>query len=292
LFAITGITGRIGGLVARELLAAKVPVRAIVRDAGRGEEWRRHGCEVAIADLDDANTLTSALTGIEAAFILLPPNFDPAPGFPESRRLVAGLSRALASARPRQVVCLSTVGAQSKHENLLTQLTLLEEALGTVAVPITFLRPAWFLDNAAGDVASATDRGRIECFLQPLDRQIPMVAARDVGATAAALMRETWSGRRIIELAGPQPVSPNDIAASFAKALGHPVAAEAVPRDQWEATLRTRGFKNPTPCIQMMDGFNAGELAFEGVPICGTVTLDEVIASLLPSSVAVTARVD
>ena len=39
MFAITGITGNVGGEVARNLLAAKRPVRAVVRDARKGAEW-------------------------------------------------------------------------------------------------------------------------------------------------------------------------------------------------------------------------------------------------------------
>ena len=46
LYAITGITGKIGGVLARTLLAANQPVRAVVRDADRGAVWAAQGCEV------------------------------------------------------------------------------------------------------------------------------------------------------------------------------------------------------------------------------------------------------
>ena len=39
MLAITGITGRVGSIVARTLLTAKEPVRAVVRDAGKGAPW-------------------------------------------------------------------------------------------------------------------------------------------------------------------------------------------------------------------------------------------------------------
>lgn len=39
MYAITGITGKVGGALARELLAAGQPVRAVVRDATRAEAW-------------------------------------------------------------------------------------------------------------------------------------------------------------------------------------------------------------------------------------------------------------
>ena len=50
LYAITGITGKIGGVLARTLLAANQPVRAVVRDADKGAVWAAQGCEVALAE--------------------------------------------------------------------------------------------------------------------------------------------------------------------------------------------------------------------------------------------------
>jgi NAD(P)H dehydrogenase (quinone) len=39
MYAITGITGQVGGTVARTLLAQGLPVRAVVRDAAKGRAW-------------------------------------------------------------------------------------------------------------------------------------------------------------------------------------------------------------------------------------------------------------
>ena len=58
LYAITGITGKIGGILARTLLAAKQPVRAVVRDADKGAVWAAEGCEVALAATSDSEWMT------------------------------------------------------------------------------------------------------------------------------------------------------------------------------------------------------------------------------------------
>ena len=42
-------------------------------------------------EINDVPALTQAFTGVEGAFVLLPSSFIPAPGFPEVRRLAAGL---------------------------------------------------------------------------------------------------------------------------------------------------------------------------------------------------------
>jgi uncharacterized protein YbjT (DUF2867 family) len=157
-----------------------------------------------------------------------------------------------------------------------------EEMLRTVSVPVASLRAAWFMENAAWDVEVARS-GVIPSFLQPLDHAIPMVATADIGRTAAELLRDTWSGVRLVELEGPRRYSARDIAAAFAAALRRDVRMERVPRDTWEALFRSQGMRHPLPRIRMIDGFNEGWIDFEGggERRKGAITLDAVIAGLV-----------
>ena len=263
MFAVTGITGQVGGAAARTLLDAGLSVRAVMRDAAKGAPWKEPGCEIALADMKDAAALTAALSGVDGVFVMIPPIFDPTPGFPEARAIIAAVTTAIGIAKPAKVVCLSTIGAQATQPNLLNQLGLLEQALGALQSPVCVLRAAWFMDNAAWDVAPARDTGVVPGFLQPLDKPVPMVATADIGHLAATLLQETWTGRRIVELEGPRRITPNQIAATFAEILGRPVRMEAVPRDAWEGLFASQGMKNPTPRARMLDGFNEGWIEFE-----------------------------
>lgn len=283
MFAITGITGKVGGAVARALIDNGQPVRAVVRDAEKGAAWARKGCEVAVADLDDAAALKKAFAGVQGVFFLLPPVFDPSPDFGEARRVIAAVREALDAARPARVVSLSTIGAQALQPNLLQQHQLQEKSLGSLPLPITFLRAAWFMENAAWDVAPARTTGVIPSFLYPLDKPVPMVATEDIGRVAAELLQETWQGRRVVELEGAR-LSPNDVAAAFARVLGRDVRMDAVPRATWEALFKSQGMKNPVPRAQMLDGFNEGWIDFEGDAAStrkGTVSLDAVLQALV-----------
>ncbi|WP_244817954.1 NAD(P)H-binding protein [Caballeronia sp. Lep1P3] len=289
MYAITGISGQVGGALAHALLERGRPLRAIVRDAKKGEPWAARGCEVAQARMTDADALARAFEGAQGVFLLLPPVFDPMPGFPEAREAIGAIVAALARARPRKIVCLSTIGAQASETNLLTQHTLLQRALGDQPMPVTFLRPGWFMENCAWDVRSAREEGVIHSFLQPLDRAIPMVATEDVGRTAAKLLDDDdhddeRHGARVVELEGPRRVSPNDIAATFASVLGKPVGAQAVPRENWRALFDAQGMLNPEPRIRMLDGFNEGWIRFEGRDadiVKGEVALASVIRRLV-----------
>jgi NAD(P)H dehydrogenase (quinone) len=242
MFAVTGVTGKVGGAVARALRDAGLPVRAVVRDAAKGAPWAARGCNVAVADLDEVAPLAAAFTGVGGAFAVLPPIFDPTPGFPEAKAMIGTLRAALVEALPPKLVVLSTVGADATRPNLLNQLGLLERALADLPTRVTFLRPGWFMENAAPDLTSARETGVIRSYLQPLDHAVPMVATEDVGRTAAQLLQEDWTGHRIVELQAER-VTPN-----------------------WEEILRGEGMRNPFPRMQMVDGFNEGWIDF---PNCG-----------------------
>jgi uncharacterized protein YbjT (DUF2867 family) len=287
MYAITGITGRVGGAAARALLAAGQPVRAVLRDPSKAKYWSDLGCEVAIAEMEDAQALTAAFAGATGVFILPPSNFDPKPGFPEAKAVIFAVCHALGAARPRRVVCLSTIGAQAKQPNLLSQRTLIEQALSKLSCPVAFLRPAWFMENLQWDIARARDEGVICCFLQPLDRAMPMVATLDVGRVAAELLQQTWVGKRVVELEGPRWVTQIEIAATLSTLLARPVRAEAVPRETWGAIFKAQEMRDPIPRIQMLDGFNEGWIRFEGgdaTLVQGTVSLADVLESLVATA--------
>ncbi len=149
---------------------------------------------------------------------------------------------------------------------------------------MTFLRPAWFMENFAWDVAAARDEGAFTSFLQPLDKPVPMIATADVGRVAADLIQQDWTASRVVELEAARRVTPREVGATFAKLLGRPVRVEAVPRETWDALFRSQGMRNPEPRIRMLDGFNEGWIEFESGQagsLKGSVTLDTVLEGLL-----------
>ena len=204
-------------------------------------------------------------------------------GFPEVRAIIVALVSAIAVAGRRRSSFFRPSG-WATQPNLLNQLGLVEQALGDLPMPVCFLRAAWFMENSALDVEPARDRGVISSFLQPLDKAVPMVATADIGRVAAELLQENWTGRRIVELEGPTRVTPNQIAATFAEKLGHPVRADAVPRQTWEQLFKSQGMKHPEPRIQMLDGFNQGWIEFEQNETMrrkGRIGLNEVLTRLV-----------
>jgi NAD(P)H dehydrogenase (quinone) len=295
MFAVMGVTGQVGRAVANTLIDHGREVRVIVRDAAKARPWAARGASFAVAAIETPEAMAKALNDVEGVFVMLPPIFDPSPGFPEAKAAVAALRTALIAARPPKVVALSTIGAAAAQPNLLNQLGLMEAAFADLPMAVGFLRAAWFMENAAGDLAAARQSGVITSYLQPLDRAFPMVATDDVGRAAAELLLADWQGHRVVEVEGPARVSPNDLAAAFTRALGRPIALEAAPRDGWETTFRAQGMTNPTPRARMIDGFNEGWIEFgDGGANArrGVTTINQAIGALVANAPATAAHAE
>jgi uncharacterized protein YbjT (DUF2867 family) len=264
MFAITGVTGQVGGAAARALLDAGHAVRAVLRDESKAAPWRERGAEVAIASFEDADALSAAFRGTAGVFVMIAPNFAPQPGYPNAHVAAAVLKEALSKARPERVAALSSVGGQRDSGlGLITQVHILEQALADLATPTAILRPAWFMENSLWDIAPARAGGTMPSFLQPLDRAYPMVATADIGRVVAQTLTQTWQGRRVIEIEGPRRYTQREIAALLADVLGRSVEAQTVPCEQWEARFQAQGTQWPAPRIEMLGGFNSGWIDFE-----------------------------
>src|SRR4051812_45868774 len=112
MFVISGASGHTGSVVASTLLARGAKVRVIVRDAQKGETWKQKGAEVALASLDDAKALAEALRGADGVYALVPPDFVSDDPLATQGRVVDAWAQAVAAAKPKHVVLLSSVGAE------------------------------------------------------------------------------------------------------------------------------------------------------------------------------------
>lgn len=275
MYFVAGITGNVGGATARHLLESGRKVRALVRNPGKAAAWAEKGVELIPGDLNDANALAGALQGVEGAYVMLPPIMTPAPGFPEAKALIASLVEALGEAPVPRLVVLSSIGSEKTSGlGLITTTHLLEEALRDAGFPVAFIRAGSFLENYVGGVGMAKESGVFYTFYSPTDRAVPMIATEDIGKEAARLLVEGWNGKKVVELGSP--ASADDLAKAMGEVLGRTVRAEAVPREQWRATLASFGMTSGTEAFEeMTDGINSGWIDFgvEGAErVAGTLT--------------------
>jgi NAD(P)H dehydrogenase (quinone) len=263
MFAVMGITGNVGGAVADTLLQHGKKVRGIVRDAAKARTWQENGLEIVTSNYDDH--LTTAFSGVEGVFVMIPPNMVPEPGFPDSVVRIAAIKKAILAAKPPRAVFLSSWGSdKTSGLGLIAPNRILEQELGDTGVPSAFLRPGWFMENLLYSFSAARSTGNYFSFYQPLERPYAMVATKDVGRIGAQTLVQDWQGNRVIEISGPISYSSKDAAAALGAAMGRPVAAVAVPRDSWVDTLAQNGLPadRSGAYIEMVDGLNSGWIDF------------------------------
>jgi uncharacterized protein YbjT (DUF2867 family) len=291
-YVVLGATGRTGAATANALIG-HATVRVAVRNESKGAAWKAQGAEVAIVeDIADVDALARAFEGVAGAYVLNPPDYASDDLFVRADRVISAIVEAARRAHLPKIVALSSIGGHLPRGtgNILTAYRM-EEKLKSLPteVAIGFVRAAGFMENWRSLLPIAQQTGRLLSFYAPLDRAMPMVSAIDIGQTCADMLMQEWQNTQVWELHGSHPLSPNDVAASFGKALERDVQAVALPEREWSSVLAQMG-NSPAAAhsySEMIRAFNDGTLVFEGNGtnrIQGKTTIDDVVHSWLGSN--------
>jgi uncharacterized protein YbjT (DUF2867 family) len=247
---VTGATGRQGGATARALLAAGIPVRALVRDksAQRAKAVEALGAELVTGDLHDRNSIVRAATGARAVFSVQMPAYTP-DGFDFAGEVVQGtnLVEGAKAAGVPQFVHTSVSGAGQHIEEpgwaegrwavepSLSAKSAVQDRVRAAGFPHwTLLKPGTFMENFHPSMAYMFPRGvegGLVTVLRPHTR-LSLVAVHDIGAAAAAavLAPERFDGVEL-ELASDY-LSMTQIADVLSGALGTPLAAPDMTEEE------------------------------------------------------------
>jgi NAD(P)H dehydrogenase (quinone) len=290
MFAIVGAAGNVGYSTSMALRKAGVPVRAILRDAAKAASLDDLGCEIALADLQDAEALAKAIAGADAVQIIIPlaPRAkDPAE---DLRQMIDSLARALEQAPPKRLLAISDYGAHVADDiGMPTIFRRLEARLGQLDVPKLVLRSAEHMHNWGRVIPVALASGNLPTFHDAVDRVFPTIAAPDLGLIAAELLLRPVHGKdlEIVHAEGPRRYSANDVATALTQLSGRPVRARAVPRAQWKETFeRNMSASLAELLIKANDAQNEGGLVDvepnAGEVRHGTIELIDALRPLLP----------
>ena len=152
--AIAGTTGYIGGRLAPRLLDAGYALRCLVRSPRKleGREWTSDPrVDIRSQDLADQTSLTSALTGCDAAVYLVHSMMSSDPAYAEQDlSLALTFAHAAQAAGVRRIIYLGGLGEMGP--GLSTHLTSrreVETALASTGVPVTVLRAAMIIGSGS-----------------------------------------------------------------------------------------------------------------------------------------------
>src|SRR5580704_993129 len=143
MYVVLGASGNTGHIVAQNLLARQQKVRVVGRDAAHLQSHAAQGAEIFIADVTDAAALTKAFQNADSSYVMIPP--DPTGNDPlaYSERVGDAIATALKNAGVKNVVVLSSFGAdKNKGTGPVVGLYKLEQKLNQLGdVNVLFLRP-------------------------------------------------------------------------------------------------------------------------------------------------------
>ena len=223
-YVITGATGKIGKIVATELLAKGQNVTVIARNAGKLKELADIGAIAMAGDSYDRVFLTNAFKGADAVFCLLMPDMFAADILKEQKQIADNYFNAVKAANVPNVVLLSSVGAHlRKGAGIVDGLGYMEELfLGLKGVNVLNLRPTYFMENTLGLIGIIKQMG-IAGTAVSADQKFPMVATKDIGAVAAnRLLDLNFEGNTVEYVLGPRDISYSEVTAIAGQAIGMP----------------------------------------------------------------------
>ncbi|BAL90019.1 hypothetical protein AMIS_47990 [Actinoplanes missouriensis 431] len=227
MYAITGVTGHVGGAAARALTDAGRPVRRIVRNPAHEHD--------AVADLADTAALTKAFDGCDGAFVLLP---TVAPFTDEAHRgLAASIAAAVEASGVPHVVLLSSWGAHlAAGTGPIRWLHHLENLLNATGATVTAIRSPHFQEKVETVLEAATGAGIYPVFGDEADVPVPMVATADIGAAVARALIDPPAASEVIVLEAPE-YTERQVATALGELLGRPLQVVTVPRAGWREAL-------------------------------------------------------
>jgi uncharacterized protein YbjT (DUF2867 family) len=237
LVLVTGATGKSGGAVARELLAAGYPVRAMTRhlESAVARELAKLGAEVVHGDFDDEASLDRALAGAWGAYAVQTIETGPEREEEQGKRFAEAARRA-------GVEHFVDASVGSAHRNTgiphFENKWRIEETVRGLGFPShTILRPVFFMENFSAPWSlPAVQQGRLALGVAPTTR-LQMIAVRDVGRYGRiAFDRHAELNGRAIDIAGDE-MTPPEVAHVIARAANHPVEYVRIPIEQ----VRARG---------------------------------------------------
>ncbi len=217
---VVGATGKVGQEVVRQLSAADVPARALVRDPVRASHIRLPGVQIVVGDLARPESLDPALSGVDRVFLASPAD-------PEQVTLQGNLVQACNRAGVRHVVKVSVAGGPDAATQIGRWHWTTEKQIEASGLGFTMLRPNLYMQQTLRFAASVASSGS---FSLPCGAgEVSIVDARDVASVAVCTLTQPGHDRKIYDLTGPEALSFDAMADAIGQAIDRKVAYVHVP---------------------------------------------------------------
>ncbi|MCB1500591.1 MAG: NAD(P)H-binding protein [Bauldia sp.] len=232
---VTGASGHLGRQVVERLLDNKSGrVIAGTRDLAKVADLVDRGAEARVVDFDRPETLAAAFAGVDRLLLI---STD---ALAVRKRQQRAAVEAAAKAGVGHIVYTSALNPQPSETNPVTDSHYwTEHAIAATAAGFTILRNNIYADMILVALANALKSGQMFSATGTAGRNY--VTREDCAAVAAAALADAFSGRRILEVNGPAPVTQDEVAAWAGAIAGKPVAHVPIPAEAMRQGLAAAG---------------------------------------------------
>jgi NAD(P)H dehydrogenase (quinone) len=226
-----GRTGATGNHVVRQLLARKLPVRALVfRADQRSEQLAALGAEVVVGDLHDISAVRRAMREVTRAYFVYPL----AEGLLDAITIFAAAAK---EARVESIVFMSQLTARDDFPSVAARrYWLAERILDWTGIGVTHLKPTLFLENLL--VFADTIRKESKIFLPYGQGKSAPLSGEDVARVIVNVLVDPAPHRgKTYVPTGPRSLTMSETAAIFGRVLGRPIEYVDLPIAHWAQAL-------------------------------------------------------
>jgi len=262
---VVGATGLLGAEICSLLSQNGHQVRGVARptaDATKVERLRSLGVELVRADLKDPKTLAMACRGEDAVLTTASITFSRQPGDSIETVDRDGQKHLIDAAKQEHVgrfVYISFSGHIDEPSPLRDAKRNVERHLKESGMEYTILRPSYFMEIWLSPALGFDHANAKATIYGPGEKKLSWIAVGDVARFAvAALENPAASRNRVIEVGGPQALSPLDVVKTFERRTGRrfelqhvPTATLAAQRDAAQDSLQ-KSF--PALCLCVANG--------------------------------------
>jgi uncharacterized protein YbjT (DUF2867 family) len=234
---VVGATGVLGGEICSRLAQAKESVRALVRTSSnpeRVEALRKQGIELATGDLTDRASLDAACRGVHTVYSTATAIQSRQEGNTldrVDREGQANLVEAARKAGVRRFVFISFRGRPDIDYPLQAAKRETSERLKKSGVPWTIIEASMFMEIWLGPHLGFDAKNARARIFGKGDKKISWVSYRDVAALAIAAGESPTGENQVLEIGGPEALSPLEVVRIFEERSGKKFDLEYVPEE-------------------------------------------------------------
>ncbi len=242
---VAGATGYLGTEVCRRLVRRGAKVRGLVRstsDPDRVQALRDMGVETVIGDLKVPSSLTPILEGVQSVISTATATRSRSDGDGIESVDAEGqlnLIREATSADIGRFVLVSYTGNIRSDDPLTRAKRNAEQLLIGSGMTYTILRPTIFMEGwLSPSLGFDYPNARVQIFGDG-DQKISFISLGDVAEFAVRSLVTPAACDAVIELGGPDAISPNEVIRIFEETMGREFEVARVPKHALQAQLDT-----------------------------------------------------